>query len=378
MAKRKHPNLPNGFGQIRHLSGNRTNPYGVYPPAKEKDQDGNPITPKALCYVNDWYVGFAVLTAYKAGKYIPGMELEFLEMNRNTGNMNGLARQVLSIVNQIDGAKRAAGMTFIELYHQFMDWKFNGKQKFSDSTKRSYINASKNCKNLHDRVYIELTYRDFQDTLDECTLGFGSIDDIRTLFIQMAKYAQAEGVIENRNSVGMLIVNAEKPKKKGNPFMEDELKILWNNSDNDTVKYMLIMCYAGFRVGELKVINVDLENRAFYGGIKTDAGVGRTVPIHDCILPIVTEFENKGKLMAPTGKTMLERMEKTLNQLGINRRTPHDCRHTFSMLCERYGVRENDRKRLMGHSFQDVTNAVYGHRTLEDLRGEISKIPSLL
>ena len=45
------------------------------------------------------------------------------------------------------------------------------------------------------------------------------------------------------------------------------------------------------------------------------------------------------------------------------------------MLLEKYGVSENDRKRMMGHSFgKDITNKVYGHRTLEDLRAEIEKI----
>ena len=50
-------------------------------------------------------------------------------------------------------------------------------------------------------------------------------------------------------------------------------------------------------------------------------------------------------------------------------------RHTFSMLCEKYEVNENDRKRMMVHSFkEDITNKVYGHRELEDLRKEIEKI----
>ena len=49
--------------------------------------------------------------------------------------------------------------------------------------------------------------------------------------------------------------------------------------------------------------------------------------------------------------------------------------HTFSRICERYGVREADRKRILGHSFgNDITNGVYGHRTLEELRTEIEKI----
>lgn len=46
------------------------------------------------------------------------------------------------------------------------------------------------------------------------------------------------------------------------------------------------------------------------------------------------------------------------------------------MLCEKYNVKENDRKRMLGHSFRDITNAVYGHRDLEDLREEIEKIPA--
>ena len=44
-------------------------------------------------------------------------------------------------------------------------------------------------------------------------------------------------------------------------------------------------------------------------------------------------------------------------------------------LLEKYGVNENDRKRMLGHSFgADITNAIYGHRTVDDLRREIEKI----
>ena len=56
--RKKYPKLPNGYGSIKRLSGkNRTNPYGVYPPTKEFDINGNPVSIKALCYVDDWYRG---------------------------------------------------------------------------------------------------------------------------------------------------------------------------------------------------------------------------------------------------------------------------------------------------------------------------------
>ena len=58
-------------------------------------------------------------------------------------------------------------------------------------------------------------------------------------------------------------------------------------------------------------------------------------------------------------------MYQVLAQLGIEKHTPHDCRHTFSKLCEDSHV----------HSFStDVTNRVYGHRDLKDLKIEIEKI----
>lgn len=69
-----------------------------------------------------------------------------------------------------------------------------------------------------------------------------------------------------------------------------------------------------------------------------------------------------------------DKMYTQLTTLGIEKHTPHDCRHTFSKLFEKYKVMENDRKRMLGHKIGDVTNDTYGHRTLEDLRNEIEKI----
>ena len=45
-----------------------------------------------------------------------------------------------------------------------------------------------------------------------------------------------------------------------------------------------------------------------------------------------------------------------------------------SDLCDKYCVNENDKKSMLGHSFSDVTNKVYRHRELEELRKQIEKI----
>ena len=64
-----------------------------------------------------------------------------------------------------------------------------------------------------------------------------------------------------------------------------------------------------------------------------------------------------------------------LSSIGITGHTPHDCRHTFSWLCDKYGVDDLSKHLLMGHSLgNDVEKSVYGHRTVEELRTEIEKI----
>lgn len=84
-------------------------------------------------------------------------------------------------------------------------------------------------------------------------------------------------------------------------------------------------------------------------------------------------MERDGRLMG-SDQTFRKQMTAQMTRLGFEHHTPHDCRHTFSKLCEDFGVRENDWERMLGHAFQDITNAVYGHRDLEDLRNEIENI----
>ena len=139
---------------------------------------------------------------------------------------------------------------------------------------------------------------------------------------------------------------------------------------------ILIMCYSGFRITAYKTLKIDLKDRYFKGGVKTAAGKDRIVPIHSGIYDLVKHRTRRKRplldIPVPRFRTA---MYETLERLGMARHTPHDCRHTFSALCERYGVSENDRKRMLGHSFgNDITNQIYGHREIEDLRHEIEKI----
>lgn len=151
---------------------------------------------------------------------------------------------------------------------------------------------------------------------------------------------------------------------------------LWYHADNDIVELLLILCYSGWRITEAGKLHIDLDQGYYEGGIKTKAGKGRIVPIHSAVYPLVKHrYEKYGTLLPMCAYNFRLNMYKILNELGIEKHTPHDCRHTFSKLCEDSHVNENDRKRMIGHAFgNDVTNRVYGHRDLRDLKIEIEKI----
>ena len=138
MAKRKkYPKLPNSFGSIRYLGKGRRNCYAVHPPATIDDITGKVVRPPAICYVDDYLKGFAVLTAYKAGTYKPGMEKE-LEIAPTT-DADALIGRILSDYNTFKGAEErhpeTHKLTFSEVYEQFMKWKFPEGTKLSYSSK---------------------------------------------------------------------------------------------------------------------------------------------------------------------------------------------------------------------------------------------------
>lgn len=369
--RKKHSRLPNGYGSIRYLGKNRKNPYAVHPPA---NIDGD--RPAALCYVDDWMKGFIILTAYKAGTYKPGMEKDLQALSADDKDLDTLAQKLMADYSLIKGVTPPEKpMTFADVYQLFYARKFREGNKLSKSSKDSMRAAYRNCSILHDRPWNSLKSVDFQNVLDNCPLKYSSIELIRNLFRQMCTFA-VDTDISDKNYGQKLIINKDDDDEHGVPLTTRDLLTLWCHSDNDTVELLLILCYSGWRINEVPKLRVDLENGYYEGGIKTKAGKDRIVPIHSSVYPLVKRrYERYGTLLPISTCTFRQNMYQILAQLGIEKHTPHDCRHTFSKFCELYHVNENDRKRMLGHSFgNDVTNRVYGHRDLKDLKMEIEKI----
>ena len=139
----------------------------------------------------------------------------------------------------------------------------------------------------------------------------------------------------------------------------------------------------------LKVKNIDLEDETMKGGLKTDAGKNRIVPIHPLIKPLI---ENRLQEAAglhseylfndPNGQQgthmtydkYRKRFEKVMKRLNMSHR-PHETRHTFITKGKACNMDEYILKLIVGHAIEDITEKVYTHRTVEQLKTEIRKIP---
>lgn len=376
--RKKNLRIPNGWGSVRRIGGNRRLPYAVHPPATERDERGFYIRPKALCYVPDWYTGFAVLSAYHAGTYTPGMELTISqEVTQSDVNLDAFCRRVLANHGMMLGSQCP---TFKEAFDQFIEWKFgeHAPKQLQPAAKENYIAACAYLKPIHNIPLDKISLNQMQTIVNECDKGKGVRSRIVMCCKNVYKFAIPRHMCEE-NIADALVTPAGRDPIHGVPFSDEDLKKLWKNKDDEAAEMLLIMCYSGFRINAFNNnMEVNLDEWYFRGGLKSAAGRNRIVPIHSAIRPLVEKRYARNGCVSGNYYTFRNKMLdlfKRLDMIYDPPHTPQDCRHTFSALCERYGVREADRKRLMGHSFgSDITNGIYGHRTLEELRNEIEKI----
>ena len=123
---------------------------------------------------------------------------------------------------------------------------------------------------------------------------------MKSLFDLMFDYA-VEYELTDRNYARTFnlsdetVSESERQKRAHIPYSKDELKILWENADKHEayVDLLLYQCYSGWRpqeLGLIKLKDVDLEKMEIRGGMKTEAGSDRTVPIHPRVLDIVKRY----------------------------------------------------------------------------------------
>jgi integrase len=297
-------------------------------------------------------------------------------------------------------------ITVAELYERWTEDYF--KTLKSESSARTITCAWAYCSSVYNMRAADVRARHIKGCMEEGMANIKGKDQhasagtkarIKSLFNLMLDYALEYEIVDRNyartfNVSDDIVKETEETKRGHMPFTENEIEILWNNVDvKQCVDIILFQCYSGWRpqeLGLLRLEDVDLEAGVIVGGMKTDAGTNRSVPIHPKIRYIVErkykEAEELGSeylINCPDSRSGLKltydkyqkRFVKVIEELKLdNRHRAHDPRMHFITMAKKYNLDEYAIKYIVGHSIQDITERVYTKREIDWLKEEIEKI----
>ena len=298
----KRRRLPNGFGQISEIKNqNLRKPWRAMVPV------GKSPTGRTICKLLKPEAFFSTYNeAYAA----------LVEYNKNPYDLED-------------------SISVEQLYERWTDEYF--KTLKSDSSMRTITSAWAYCSSIYNMRACDIRARHIKGCMDEGvaiikgeerkpTAGVKS--RIKSMFNIMLDYALEYEIVEKNyartfNVSDNIIKEKEEAKRGHIPFTDSEIQILWDNVYNvQYVDIILIQCYSGWRpqeLGLLELKDVDLDNWTFTGGMKTEAGKNRIVPIHKKIRPLVMrKYKEAKELGSENLDITIKQVEVTLNLHTIN------------------------------------------------------------
>lgn len=337
--------LPNKYGSVVHLSGVRRRPWWARKTTGYKD-NGQPI---------------------------------YLTIGYFRTKSEGLA--ALAKFNSAPCLDQSYNLTFASMFEK---WKVEKFKKVGDEAVKQYNTAFKQLKELHNVKMRELKHTDVQEIINkDFAKKAGAAANIKKLVHQLYKCAMAIDVC-GKNYAAYIELPTGKTKIERRVFTNEEIQWLFDNADiYRAAKPILIMIFTSMRINELRTLDVNniyLDKRYMIGGIKTDAGKDRVIPISRKIEAYIREYTEIGSLL-PTkeGRTMSysnfhDNLFMPLMEIMGTKHTIHDCRHTGISLMREAGIESLYIKLIAGHATNDVTEKVYTHVLPERLVEEIDKI----
>lgn len=331
---------PNGYGSIKRLSGNRRRPFIFVVSVNGRQKPVEYFTTQ--------------------------VEAEIFQADYNKLHFHR--------------SLPAHQITLAELYHRWLP-AHTANTNPSQSTLDSYTNSFKHLVPLHYEPIQNLKYADYQKILDSMRksgLSYSSCKKVRSLISLLEKYAVKIELI-NKCYAPLLSIGKNKAVRPHHPFSRQKINLLWVHCDEPGVDTVLILLYTGMRVGEMLALQkTDVNIRQGYIRItksKTASGI-RTIPIHHQIFPLIV------RRMKSSGSSLIADSEgkqydyscyciiwrSVMQIIKANGHTTHDCRHTVATLLDNAGANETAKRRILGHAGGDVTERVYTHKGLRQLR----------
>ena len=293
--------------------------------------------------------------------------------------------------------KQHKTMGQITLSNLYQKWKKAYENRVTPKTLEGYGQAFDHFASLHP-VYIDLiNAADLQKCMDECKNGKRTHEMMKTTANLLWKYAIDSGYITQNVASNLYTGKGKSVQRK--PITDTELELIRKAIGTEPyAEYVYCLCYLGFRPTEFlslkKTDHYKKEDiRYLVGGIKTEAGIDRTVIIPSQIESIIDErlsiigtdllfpmvcHNRKGEF---TGYKQMTHnyfnnfvFKPLMARLGVSDRVPYSARHTYADKLKRASGDGKDKAALIGHSDYDFTQHRYQSAPLEDLKAVVDSI----
>ena len=349
VKKAKELKKPNGYGSIIKLSGRRRKPWAIR--------------------VTDGFVD-----GKQIYRYVSYHETK-------TEALEALAKE------QITPTSPKAKITAAEL---FTEWKGTKSYKdLSRNTQYNYDAAFKLLSPLHDKIFTNLRTQHLEELIsglkkNGIPMSHSTKSKVKILLGLLYKYAMQNDICNKNYAEFIKLDKTEKKEKE--IFSDVEIETFFKHDDIENVDTILILLYTGMRINEMLNItkfDIDLKNNTITGGLKTDAGKNRIIPIHPRIRKYIENRYNnatdklfyRGNNIALTDSYYRKNIYyPLLEQLNIPKKTIHCTRHTTATLLAEHGADVNAIKQILGHSNYAFTADTYTHVDINFLKKAINKI----
>lgn len=236
------------------------------------------------------------------------------------------------------------------------------KKTFTEGRKHNYYAAYKYLEPLKDKPIRSIKAPQMQACIDACTTT--QQVEIKTVCHKIFDYAMKMEFIDHDPSRYLKSENVNERRKR-EVLTADQITAL-EDIDEWWSKITLMLVYSGMRTKELKELDpewIDIDNGCIDIQKAKNKSSLRQIPIHAHVLPLFSEYKEFGcNLFGYTH----DGLNKALKLFCGH--TAHDSRHTFATRMRECGCDPLILQLLLGHTPSTITERVYTHITLEELR----------
>lgn len=275
------------------------------------------------------------------------------------GGFKSRAEAVVYIDELKSGKIKQEQMTISEAWELLK--KTQRYQELSKDKISSYNTAYKRLQLVYFRTIGEIPFTELQKLVNDAPGAYYPKRDIKTVLGKLYEIAVKNECLDVSQDKTDLLELPKQPKSKKDSFTLDEVHKIWEayQKGDKMAGFALILCYTGMRPGELlqlKLENIDLKGQRIIGGIKTEAGIDREIPIAKAIIPIIQEAMKNAKYgLADSCREHFYDEWKSENW-GIERHmTANAGRHTLASAMEEAKISVMVRKKILGHKIDDIT-----------------------